>query len=487
MNFNSIGFLIFFPVVVLVYWRLPFRFRWAWLLAASWYFYMSWNAAFIFLILMTTGITYISAWRIEACAGSSRKKFWLFLALSICLGELIFFKYFNFLLNSVVSALNLFSLHIEPVSFNILLPVGISFYTFQALSYVLDVYRGKAPAEKHFGYYAVFVSYFPQLVAGPIERTGDLLTQLRKEQHLCSEDMAAGLRLMLCGFFRKCVIADTFGIYVTPVFENLERATSLAIFIAGAMFCIQMYCDFAGYSEIARGAARTMGIRLTRNFNRPYLSLSYSEFFRRWHITLSRWFTDYLYIPLGGNRRGTARKIFNTVVVFFLCGLWHGASWNYVLWGLYAAFFICLESIASKPAVSYCEKHRINTDSTMIRLLRRSLMFFIFVPAALIFRAEGLQKAITAVAGLFTRWGRGADYLKASFEISGIRGEDALLIMLCLVCTGLVFYMEQYERTKDTAYGWRVAAYFFSAAAVALSWLLLAAGGDVSAFAYFQF
>ena len=359
MNFNSLHFLVFLPIVLCGYWLLPFRARWAWLLAASYYFYMSWNAELFFLILTTTVVSYLASIGIEK--NPRFKKPLLILTLVVCLGILVYFKYTGFLMNSFYGLWNYFTGETRVFTLDILLPVGISFYTFQTLSYVIDVYRGEFPAERHFGYYALFVSYFPQLVAGPIESAKNLLPQLKKRHYANEADFMAGLRILLCGFFRKCVVADFCGIYVNRIFAQIREASALTIFFGGALFCIQMYCDFAGYSEIATGAARMMGIRLMRNFNRPYLSTSYAEFFRRWHISLNRWFTSYVYIPLGGSRYGKLRRMFNSTMVFFLCGLWHGANWTYVLWGLYAGFFVAVEGVLRKPFCSFCE----NIGSTL--------------------------------------------------------------------------------------------------------------------------
>ena len=244
----------------------------------------------------------------------------------------------------------------------------------------------------------MYVTYFPQLVAGPIENPADLLPQLTKEHFWNKSDFFAGVRIALCGFFRKCVVADVVGVYVSRVFAGADSANALAIFLAGALFCIQMYCDFAGYSEIAAGCARMMGVRLMRNFDRPYLSQSYTEFFRRWHISLNRWFTSYVYIPLGGNRKGKARKYLNTILVFALCGLWHGANWTYVLWGLYAAFWLCVESALDV-------RHRFGPkwNCPAGRLVRRCVTFLIFIPAAILFRATDVAQAGTMLLGMFTR------------------------------------------------------------------------------------
>ena len=347
MNFNSGAFLLFLPLTVAAYWLLPHRLRWVLLLGASYYFYMYWNPWLVVLLLITTLTSYAAALAMERWP--RRRKPLLALTLVVCLGILAYFKYANFFLESFFFLFNHLTGGSGSLSLRLLLPVGISFYTFQTLSYVIDVYRGDFPAERHLGYYALFVVYFPQLVAGPIENPRNLLPQLQTEHRLNQADLSAGFRLLLCGFFRKCAVADVLGVHVNAVFSSIGEANALAVASAGALFCLQMYCDFAGYSEIAAGSARLMGIRLMRNFDRPYLAQSYGEFFRRWHISLNQWFTSYLYIPLGGGRKGLGRKMLNTVIVFSLCGLWHGARWTYVLWGLYAAFFVCLESLLEKP------------------------------------------------------------------------------------------------------------------------------------------
>ncbi|MBO4989259.1 MAG: MBOAT family protein [Clostridia bacterium] len=470
MNFNSFEFLVFLPVVLLLYWTIPHKFRWILLLVASYYFYMSWNAWLVFAILGTTVISYLSGILIGSTKKQGRKKLYVIVTLVVCLGTLVFFKYFNFLLSSVIDFLNLFSLHIESRTLDIILPVGISFYTFQTLSYVIDVYRGKFIPEKHFGYYALFVSYFPQLVAGPIEKPGDLLPQLREKHFLNREDMEIGFKTMVCGFFRKCVVADFCGIYVNRVFSDLPHATGLAVWIAGAFFCIQMYCDFAGYSEIAIGCARMMGVKLTKNFDRPYFSQSYTEFFRRWHITLNRWFTEYLYIPLGGNRKGKARKILNTVVVFSLCGMWHGANWTYLLWGLYAAFFVCAESILPwKPST---------TDMGILG--RRVLMFFIFVPAGIIFRAESVAQIGQAFFQIF--YGT-ENYLVDTLAFVGLDFFGLARFFVSLICMELFCdFVDDRKSFKQKS-----SIYAYTIIAVMLCWIALLSTGDISAFQYFQF
>lgn len=503
MNFNSLHFLLFFPVVLVIYWILPAKVRWIWLLASSYYFYMSWNAWLVFLILGTTAVSYSAAILIERTHRIQIRRFWLVLTLIVCLGTLIFFKYFNFLLQSFVDILQLFSMDIKSPVLDLILPVGISFYTFQTLSYVIDVYRGDCRAERHFGYYALFVSYFPQLVAGPIEKPGDLIPQLRQAHTINESDMSVGFRIMLCGFFRKCVVADFCGIYVDRVFSQLSEANSAAILLAGALFCVQMYCDFAGYSEIATGAARMMGVRLTKNFERPYLSVSYTEFFRRWHISLNRWFTQYVYIPLGGGRCGKVRKICNVFIVFSLCGLWHGANWTYLLWGLYAAFFVGLESIVLPPLEDFFERKGLLRNAGFV-LARRIIMFLIFIPAALLFRSPSVAEAWTAISRLMTQGGT----LEQAFSMMEIDGMAVLQLFLSVICIGMLYYFVQ-EGNRKELFGskvralsvkfqgdkasfcpgiWcRVSAHVFVLMTIAFCWIAFLASNAASSFAYFQF
>ncbi|MBQ7226815.1 MAG: MBOAT family protein, partial [Clostridia bacterium] len=436
MAFNSLQFLIFLPCVVMLHWILPHKLRWIMLLAVSLYAYMSWNVWLIFPILGAIIVSYFMAFVIAKVKSKKIKKLCLALTLLVCLGLLIFFKYFNFLVSSITDFINLFmpesSKLLNPV-WDILLPVGISFYTFQTLSYVIDVYRGTIKPEKHLGYYALFVVFFPQLVAGPIERPGDMIPQLKEKHKLNSEDMEAGFRWVLSGFIKKVVIADFIASFVDSVYVNYSNANALAILIAAGLFAIQVYCDFAGYSEIAMGAARMLGIRLTRNFDRPFLSLSYGEFIRRWHISLNSWFKDYIYIPLGGGRKGAARKVLNTLVVFALSGLWHGANITYLLWGFYIGFLLCLENALKKPLVKFISKTKININSSGVVLVRRIIFLLLFVPAALIFRATSLADFGLMFVRLFTEIGFSGAYLDSAFASLSMTTLDLVQILLCLV------------------------------------------------------
>lgn len=334
MIFNSIQFLIFLPIVTLIYYIIPEKLKTIWLLMVSYYFYMCWNVKYIFLILLSTIITYVSGILIHKAkkVHSEISKFIVVISIVSNLGILIFFKYINWILQNIGE---IFQLHIVS-TFSFLLPVGISFYTFQALSYVIDVYKGDVEAEKNFIEYALFISFFPQLVAGPIERSGRLLHQINEigQQKIDFGKIRYGFCLMLYGFFLKVVIADRVAILVDTAFQNYMNYGFVELLIAVVLFAVQILCDFNGYTIIARGSAQLLGIDLSNNFQQPYLSESINDFWHRWHISLTSWFTDYLYIPLGGNRRGTFRKKINVMIVFGISGLWHGASWHYVVWGV---------------------------------------------------------------------------------------------------------------------------------------------------------
>ena len=497
MNFNSVQFLVFLPVVLILHWLLPHKYRWMLLLAASYYFYMSWNASLVFLIAGTTLVSYLSGLAVERAQKKSTKRIFLVLTLVVCLGILVFFKYADFLIGSVISVMNLFAMDVGAVSLNLILPIGISFYTFQTLSYVIDVYRGRVKAERHLGYYALFVSYFPQLVAGPIERPGDLIPQLRAEHRLNREDVCCGLRIMAVGFFYKCVVADYMATYVNNVYFNVAEANALSVFLASLLFIIQMYCDFAGYSEIATGAARMMGVRLSVNFYRPYMPTSYSDFFRRWHITLTRWFTDYVYIPLGGNRRGPLRRVFNTLVVFALCGLWHGANWTYVLWGVYAGVFMSLEAVLKRPVGRLLRRMGVNVGSKAFTVLRVVGMYFILIPAGTIFRANDVPHAISLLSTMLTDFGFSAEYFSAAMANLGLDLQAAGTLLLLTVCEVLIWHYGEIGRWKPASLpegrrGKALAAersvtFVYIVAAVILCWLALVASDSVSAFQYFQF
>lgn len=344
MLFNSIHFLVFFPVVVLIYLIVPKKLRTLWLLVASYYFYMSWNPRYAVLIALSTVTTYAAGLLMDRAKGKNQKKACVAGSLLLNLGILFFYKYFDFALENVNHILAAFHMTAVERSFDVLLPVGISFYTFQALGYTVDVYRGEIPAEKSLIRYALFVSFFPQLVAGPIERSENLLRQvdsIEKKKLWNLTRIRNGFLLMMWGFFQKLMIADRAAIAVNAVYNQYQAFGGGEIVLATVLFAFQIYCDFDGYTNIARGAARVCGFELMKNFRQPYFAKNIADFWRRWHISLSSWFRDYLYIPLGGSRVSPLRNWLNLMITFLVSGAWHGASWHFIFWGgLHGAYQI---------------------------------------------------------------------------------------------------------------------------------------------------
>lgn len=347
MLFNSIQFVIFLPLVILLYFMMPHRFRWMLLLAASYVFYMSWKVEYVFLIFASTLIDYYMGILMER--KPDRKSKTPFLVVSLCanLGILFFFKYFNFAAQNLSYLLGNGGNSQIPLM-ELLLPVGISFYTFQTLSYSIDVYLGRQKAEHHLGYFALYVSFFPQLVAGPIERFSRLAPQLKQHQTFSYAYLSNGLRLILYGLFIKMVIADNLAVFVDQVYADPYAFSEYDLLTGILFYSFQIYCDFYGYSIIAIGSAQLMGIRLMDNFKTPYLARNIAEFWQRWHISLSTWFRDYLYYPLGGNRVKKVKWLSNILIVFIVSGIWHGANWTFVIWG---ALF----------GVLYLIEHAVNT------------------------------------------------------------------------------------------------------------------------------
>ena len=331
--FNSIAFLVFFPVVVGLYFALPYRWRWMWLLATSYFFYMYWRAEYALLICGSTVVDFLVAQKMAATDDRAKRLPWLLLSFATNLGLLFTFKYYGFFTDSAVAIASAAGLEVAAPALNLLLPVGISFYTFQTLGYSIDVYKGEVEPERHFGRFALYVSFFPQLVAGPIERAGHLLPQLRADQDFDYDRALDGLQQMTRGMFKKVVVADRLAVYVNSVYADPGSFSGLQLIVATYFFAFQIYCDFSGYTDIAIGAAKVLGIDLMENFRRPYLATSISDFWKRWHISLSTWFRDYLYIPLGGNRVSKNRWYANLFIVFVVSGLWHGANWTFVVWG----------------------------------------------------------------------------------------------------------------------------------------------------------
>lgn len=400
MLFNSYSFLVFFPVVVLIHFLLPKKVQYLWLLAASYYFYMNWDARYVLLLLFSTAVTYASGLIMEQAQTDKGRKMAVAISFVLNIGVLFFFKYFNFAIDSVNLVLSQIHLSVPKPDFQLLLPVGISFYTFQALSYTMDVYRKEITAERNFFKYALFVSFFPQLVAGPIERSKNLLKQVNKTYRFDYDKMREGLLIMLWGYFLKLVVADRVAIVVNTVYGDYAQYGGVYIIVASVLFAFQIYCDFAGYSTIAIGAAEILGFSLMENFNCPYFSLSIGEFWRRWHISLSSWFRDYLYIPLGGNRKGTARKYVNLMIVFLVSGLWHGAAGTYVVWGFIHGVYQVIGGL-TRPMRNQCNQiFALKPDSIGHKALSALITFILVDFAWIFFRAESLSAAIEMIKSM---------------------------------------------------------------------------------------
>ncbi|MDQ7063819.1 MAG: MBOAT family O-acyltransferase [candidate division KSB1 bacterium] len=340
MLFNSFEFLVFFPIVTLVYFALPHRFRLIFLLLASYYFYMCWRPEYIVLILASTLVDYFAGLGMSRTDERKKRRKFLLMSLFANLGLLFTFKYFNFFADSLSHLFAAVRVDVHMPALDVLLPVGISFYTFQTLSYTIDVYRGETQPEKNPLRFALYVAFFPQLVAGPIERSTRLLKQFYRKVSFSEQRLRSGLMLILWGLFKKVVIADRLAIYVNEAYNHPGDYQGWPLILATYFFAFQIYCDFSGYSDIAIGSARILGFDLMENFRQPYFAKSISEFWKRWHISLSTWFRDYLYIPLGGNRVVKWRWYYNLMVVFLVSGLWHGANWTFVVWGALHGFYL---------------------------------------------------------------------------------------------------------------------------------------------------
>jgi alginate O-acetyltransferase complex protein AlgI len=401
MLFNSLEFGIFFIIVTGAFFALPHRYRWFMLLAASCYFYMAFIPVYIFILFFTITVDYIAGILIEAAQGS-RRKWYLVLSIVANVGVLAVFKYFNFLNGNFAGLAGFLDWNYPIENLSIILPIGLSFHTFQSLSYTVEVYRGRQKAERHLGIFALYVMFYPQLVAGPIERPQNMLHQFYEKHTFDYDRVVSGLKQMAWGFFKKLVIADKAAIFVNAIYNNPTEHTGFPLILATYLFAFQIYCDFSGYSDIAIGAARVMGFKLMDNFKSPYLSKSISEFWGRWHISLSTWFRDYLYIPLGGNRVAKWRWLSNLLIVFLVSGLWHGANWTFVVWGGLHGLYTILAIILRAPIEKGVQFLRLNRAPYLRDGLSIMVTFHAVVLAWIFFRANSLGDAFYIVTHLFT-------------------------------------------------------------------------------------
>ncbi len=399
MLYNSFAFLLFFPIVTCLYYLIPQMWKRWYLLIVSYLFYMNWNPTYTLLLAFITLTTYVGAKQIASKKREEKQwgRILLTITLTLSFAGLFLFKYLNFINESVWAILTYMGCKIEIPHWELLLPVGISFYTFQACGYVIDVYRKQIKPEKELAIYALFVSFFPQIAAGPIGRAKDLLPQFREKHFPNRGNITKGLQWMLWGYFMKMVIADRLALYTSAIFGNIEHHTGMSILVAALFFSIQIYCDFAGYSFIALGCARVMGFRLITNFERPYMATSVQDFWRRWHISLSTWFRDYLYIPLGGSRCSKGRTRLNLMITFLVSGLWHGANWTFVIWGGLNGIFQVIGSWMKPTKERTRMALRLKKENVWLQTFNICITFILMTVAWTFFKAQTLSDALIAI------------------------------------------------------------------------------------------
>ena len=468
MLYNSLQFLVFFIVVTLVYFQLSHRGRWILLLGASCFFYMAFVPEYLLILGFTIVIDYIAGLRIERAQGFHRR-LWLISSLAANISILAVFKYFNFFVQNANAALTMAGVKSSLPFLTMLLPIGLSFHTFQAMSYTIEVYYGRQPAERHFGIYALYVMFYPQLVAGPIERPQNVLPQFHQQQPFDWEQVKSGLVQMGFGLFKKVVIADRLALVVDGAYNHLPAQNSTSLLIATVFYAFQIYCDFSGYSDIGIGAARVMGFELMQNFDQPYTARSIGEFWRRWHISLSTWFRDYLYIPLGGSRVGYSRRLANVMVVFLVSGFWHGASWNFIVWGGLHGTYQLVSQLWNRRFPP-----REQVERTWAKQVWDVLVTFALVDFAWIFfRARGGHDALFVVKKLFLHPAYGLPHLALNVPET----------LVCVALIALLLCKEHYYLTIPPLRSWRFA-----------TMCTLLAGGcyllgvfDHTQFIYFQF
>ena len=495
MLFNSLEFLIFLPLVFILFWVAPKKIRWLVLLIASYCFYMWWNWKLVFLIMFTTIVSYSCGLLVEKYNDKVKiKKLILITSLILCFGVLVFFKYFPFFADVYFDIIGIFAGKQIHGYFDIMLPVGISFYTFQTASYVIDCYKGTMKAEKHFGYYALFVTFFPQLVAGPIERPQDLLPQLHAsgsgEVPIKKIDYSSAFRIMLIGFFKKIAIADIIGIYVNSVYQDLASANGFAILVATLLFAVQIFCDFSGYSDIAVGCAKLFGIDLTENFKSPYSAKSIKDFWNRWHISLSKWLRDYIYFPLGGSRVKKFRWILNIMIVFFISGLWHGANYTFIIWGLLHGIFQIIGVLTLKYRNKGWEKLRINPNGKIISCLRIIGTFLLVDFCWIFFRANSISDAGLAIEKIFTNWHFSQSYFSNGITCLGLSWKSVLYILACIVSLHFIEKLKYIHISEYKVFNYRAiryTSYYVMSMFIICSWIYLQAADVGSSFIYFQF
>ena len=440
MSFNSLEYLIFLPIVFLLYFWLEHKYRWIILLVASCAYYMSWNWHYIGILLVSTLTDYFCAIQISKTDSLSVKKAYLSFSLVINLGLLFTFKYFNFFIDNFEYMFQSFNIPMQIPYLRLILPVGISFYTFQALSYTIDVYRGVKKVETNLGIFLVYITFFPQLLAGPIERSTHLMQQFYIEQKLRYDNISSGCRQMLWGFLKKIIIADHLAIYVNEIYNHPAQYSAGSLLLAAVFFSFQIYCDFSGYSDIAIGTARLFGIDLMKNFNAPYLARSLREFWKRWHISLSTWFKDYLYVPLGGNQVSKWLWYRNIMIVFIVSGIWHGANWTFLLWGLTHGLILVMEAMTVELRHRFYQITHLNKSGILLKTIKTITCFSFVSFTWVLFRANNMNDLSLILSRIFYDISKGT---KGNFMISRVESFD---IGFALVTIGFLFLIELIHR-----------------------------------------
>lgn len=447
MTFNSFLFLLFFPVVVSVYFMMPHKWRWAWLLLASCCFYMAFIPIYILVMFLLVIIDYTAALLIERHQGWQRKMIVVISIVSTC-SVLFVFKYFDFFNMSAAFLADYFDYQYSVKNLSLILPLGLSFHTFQSLGYVIDVYRGTQKAQRHMGIYAVYVMFFPQLVAGPIERARHLVPQFFEKHHFDAVRVSSGLKLMLWGLFQKVVIADRLAILVNQVYANPSEYNGLGLMLATVFFAFQIYCDFSGYSDIAIGAAEVMGFQLVRNFRQPYLATSIADFWHRWHISLSTWFRDYVYLSLGGNRVSVRRWQLNILITFVISGLWHGANWTFLVWGALHGLYYLFSRMTSSARQRIVHLIGLSRLSFGYKAWQMGVTFALVCFAWIFFRANHLTDAGYIVGHLLSDWGQGLNFGVTGPAALGLTFKEFLLSLALIIFLLWVNGVEQKESIR---------------------------------------
>ncbi len=486
MLFNSLNFAVFFVIIFILYWFVTnknLKIQNLLLLISSYFFYAFWDWRFLFLLVFSTLLDYYSGLKISNTENESSKRFWFWLSISVNLGFLGVFKYYNFFIESFTELFLKFGFVINTWTLNVVLPVGISFYTFHGLSYVIDVYKKRIPAEKNFIDYAVFVSFFPLLVAGPIERATHLLPQIKKKRSFDYDTAVNGVRQILWGLFKKIVIADTCSVFVDDIFQNYANYSGGTLVLGAILFSFQIYCDFSGYSDIAIGVAKLLGIDLITNFRTPYFSRNIADFWRRWHISLSSWFRDYVYIPLGGSKVGLAKSIRNIFIIFILSGFWHGANWTFIFWGaLNALYFI--PSFLMKNNRKYVDNDLQSSFLSQLKAFVDILITFGLVTFAWIFfRSNSLTNAIAYIKGIF----RYEDFFKIHSAKTYELSLKPLLLYLMIFLVIEWYYKNEnvvFTKLHNTKLSIAAKYIFYFLAVISI---LLSIKNQSTSFIYFQF